>query len=292
MPEEIQEQREEWERTILQPLIGRHPERKEEFVTGSDKPVDRLYLPDNYSEAGYLEKLGFPGEYPYTRGVQPNMYRGRLWTMRQYAGFGTAEESNKRYRFLLEQGQTGLSVAFDLPTQIGYDSDDPRAEGEVGKVGVAIDTLQDVEILFDAIPLRRGEADIAALRQGLERLKAGQVVIIMPEGTRSGDGQLQQGHAGVVFLALRSGAPLLPIVHYGSERLVGNLRRGRRAYVRFLVGQPFTFDTRGAKITRQMRRQMVDEAMYQMATLLPPVYRGAYADLEQATQTHIALHGG
>jgi len=152
--------------------------------------------------------------------------------------------------------------------------------------------LRSLLTLFDAIPLRRGEADIAALRQGLERLKAGQVVIIMPEGTRSGDGQLQQGHAGVVFLALRSGAPLLPIVHYGSERLVGNLRRGRRAYVRFLVGQPFTFDTRGAKITRQMRRQMVDEAMYQMATLLPPVYRGAYADLEQATQTHIALHGG
>jgi methylmalonyl-CoA mutase N-terminal domain/subunit len=153
MPEEIQEQKEEWERTILQPLISHHPERKEKFVTGSDKLVDRLYLPDNYSEAEYLEKLGFPGRYPYTRGVQPTMYRGRLWTMRQYAGFGTAEESNKRYRYLLEQGQTGLSVAFDLPTQIGYDSDDPRAEGEVGKVGVAIDTLRDVEILFDAIPL-------------------------------------------------------------------------------------------------------------------------------------------
>jgi len=153
MAEKIESNREEWERSTVEPLLGRHPERRSEFVTGSDKPVDRLYLPDGYSEAEYLEKLGFPGQYPYTRGVQPTMYRGRLWTMRQYAGFGTAEESNKRYRYLLEQGQTGLSVAFDLPTQIGYDSDDPQAEGEVGKVGVAIDTLQDVEILFDSIPL-------------------------------------------------------------------------------------------------------------------------------------------
>ena len=153
MPEEIRKQKEEWQRGTIEPLVRGHPERKEEFVTGSDKPVDRLYLPEGYSDAEYLEKLGFPGQYPYTRGVQPTMYRGRLWTMRQYAGFGTAEESNRRYRYLLEQGQTGLSVAFDLPTQIGYDSDDPRAEGEVGKVGVAIDTLKDVEILFDAIPL-------------------------------------------------------------------------------------------------------------------------------------------
>jgi len=153
MAEKFEKQKEEWERSTVEPLLGRHPERRSEFVTGSDKPVDRLYLPDGYSEAEYLEKLGFPGQYPYTRGVQPTMYRGRLWTMRQYAGFGTAEESNKRYRYLLEQGQTGLSVAFDLPTQIGYDSDDPQAEGEVGKVGVAIDTLQDVEILFDSIPL-------------------------------------------------------------------------------------------------------------------------------------------
>jgi methylmalonyl-CoA mutase N-terminal domain/subunit len=153
MPEEIRKQKEEWERGTVEPLISRHPERMQTFVTGSDKPVNRLYLPEGYSEAEYLEKLGFPGQYPYTRGVQPTMYRGRLWTMRQYAGFGTAEESNRRYRYLLEQGQTGLSVAFDLPTQIGFDSDDPRAEGEVGKVGVAIDTLNDVEILFDAIPL-------------------------------------------------------------------------------------------------------------------------------------------
>jgi methylmalonyl-CoA mutase N-terminal domain/subunit len=153
MPKEIQKHREQWERDTVKPVIDRHPERRSEFVTGSDKPVERVYLPQSYSEVDYLEKLGFPGQYPYTRGVQPTMYRGRLWTMRQYAGFGTAEESNRRYRYLLEQGQTGLSVAFDLPTQIGYDSDDPRAAGEVGKVGVAIDTLQDVEILFDGIPL-------------------------------------------------------------------------------------------------------------------------------------------
>ncbi len=153
MPEEIEKQKEEWEREAVEALISRHPERRSEFVTGSDKPVDRLYLPEGFSEAEYLEKLGFPGQYPYTRGVHPTMYRGRLWTMRQYAGFATAEESNRRYRYLLEQGQTGLSVAFDLPTQIGYDSDDPRAEGEVGKVGVAIDTLKDLEILFDGIPL-------------------------------------------------------------------------------------------------------------------------------------------
>ncbi|MCQ4720696.1 methylmalonyl-CoA mutase family protein, partial [Flavonifractor plautii] len=102
---------------------------------------------------GYEERLGYPGQYPFTRGIQPTMYRGRFWTMRQYAGFATAEESNKRYRYLLEQGQTGLSIAFDLPTQIGYDSDDPMAHGEVGKVGVAIDSLADMEVLFQGIPL-------------------------------------------------------------------------------------------------------------------------------------------
>jgi methylmalonyl-CoA mutase N-terminal domain/subunit len=153
MPEDLQSHKKRWEQNTVEPLISRHPEQKEQFFTGSDKPVDRLYLPTSFSTAEYLDQLGFPGEYPYTRGVQPTMYRGRLWTMRQYAGFGTAEESNRRYRFLLEQGQTGLSVAFDLPTQIGYDSDNPLAEGEVGKVGVAIDTLKDVEILFQDIPL-------------------------------------------------------------------------------------------------------------------------------------------
>ncbi|NLX86358.1 MAG: methylmalonyl-CoA mutase family protein [Clostridiales bacterium] len=143
----------DWEEQKLEKLLAKRPERKDKFVTGSNAEVERLYTPVDVEQLDYLEDLGFPGEYPYTRGVQPTMYRGRLWTMRQYAGFATAEESNKRYKYLLEQGQTGLSVAFDLPTQIGYDSDHPLSEGEVGKVGVAIDSLKDMEILFDGIPL-------------------------------------------------------------------------------------------------------------------------------------------
>jgi len=139
-----------WEETTLNKVTSRFPARKN-LVTGSDEEIDNLYIPDN--TFSYNEKLGFPGEYPYTRGVQPTMYRGKFWTMRQYAGFGTAEESNSRYKYLLEQGQTGLSIAFDLPTQIGYDSDDPISAGEVGKVGVAIDSLKDMETLFDGIPL-------------------------------------------------------------------------------------------------------------------------------------------
>ncbi len=134
-------------------LIAKRPERKGSFKSLSDIPLERVYTPAGESKADYLEDLGFPGNYPYTRGVQPTMYRGRLWTMRQYAGFASAEESNRRYKYLLQQGQTGLSVAFDLPTQIGYDSDHPLAEGEVGKVGVAIDSLMDIETLFNAIPL-------------------------------------------------------------------------------------------------------------------------------------------
>jgi methylmalonyl-CoA mutase N-terminal domain/subunit len=133
-------------------LIAKHPERKPAFTTISGLPVDRLYLPENPDET-YQAKLGLPGEYPYARGVQPTMYRGRFWTMRQYAGFATAAESNRRYRYLLEQGQTGLSVAFDLPTQIGYDADHAMAMGEVGKVGVSISSLKDMETLFDQIPL-------------------------------------------------------------------------------------------------------------------------------------------
>ncbi|HPC36820.1 MAG TPA: methylmalonyl-CoA mutase family protein [Candidatus Marinimicrobia bacterium] len=151
--DKINAQRKKWEETTLKKVISRNPERKTEFTTGSWLPVERTALPEITTDDEYLEKLGFPGEFPFTRGVQPTMYRGRLWTMRQYAGFGTAEESNRRYKFLLGQGQTGLSIAFDLPTQIGYDSDDPHSEGEVGKVGVAIDTLRDMEILFDGIPL-------------------------------------------------------------------------------------------------------------------------------------------
>src|SRR5690554_2289972 len=143
----------DWDENKVEKQLGKHPERKETFTTGSDKKVERLYTPLNTGEMDYERDLGYPGEYPYTRGVQPTMYRGRFWTMRQYAGFATAEESNKRYKYLLDQGQTGLSVAFDLPTQIGYDSDHGLSEGEVGKVGVAIDSLRDMEILFDGIPL-------------------------------------------------------------------------------------------------------------------------------------------
>ncbi len=145
------EQFKEWEGKT-EAFIKKHPERKDFFETSSNIPIDRLYMPNEMDEA-YIEKLNYPGEYPFTRGIQPTMYRGRLWSMRQYAGFSTAEESNKRYKYLLEQGQTGLSVAFDLPTQIGYDSDDPHAKGEIGKVGVAIDSLKDMEILFQDIPL-------------------------------------------------------------------------------------------------------------------------------------------
>ncbi len=136
-----------------QEVLDKRPEREERFETLSGIPVERVYTPLSAPESDYMKDLGLPGSYPYTRGVQPTMYRGRLWTMRQYAGFASAEASNKRYKYLLEQGQTGLSVAFDLPTQIGFDSDHPMARGEVGKVGVAIDSLGDMETLFDGIPL-------------------------------------------------------------------------------------------------------------------------------------------
>jgi len=151
--EEIKRLKQTWEDTTLARALARHPERRSSFETSSGITVERLYTPLDVAELDYETKLSFPGEYPFTRGVQPTMYRGQLWTMRQYAGFGTAEETNRRYRFLLEQGQTGLSVAFDLPTQLGYDSDDPLAEGEVGKVGVAISSLEDMELLFKDIPL-------------------------------------------------------------------------------------------------------------------------------------------
>jgi methylmalonyl-CoA mutase N-terminal domain/subunit len=142
-----------WNKNLDKKTARQIPERDASFTTASFTEVKNLYLPNDYSFDEYLEKAGFPGEYPFTRGIQPTMYRGKFWTMRQYAGFGSARESNERYRYLLSQGQTGLSVAFDLPTQIGYDSDAPIANGEIGKVGVAIDTLADMEILFDKIPL-------------------------------------------------------------------------------------------------------------------------------------------
>lgn len=149
----FQEKLIKWEDDTLRPFLQKNPEQNECFVTTSNKEIKRLYTPFDLDLAKYFDEVGFPGEYPFTRGVQLTMYRGRLWTMRQYAGFGTAKESNERYKFLLSQGTMGLSVAFDLPTQIGYDSDDPHSEGEVGRVGVAIDTLADIEVLFDGIPL-------------------------------------------------------------------------------------------------------------------------------------------
>ncbi len=149
----VQQAYKEWEERTYQQSLSKFPEREYEFSTVSFTPIKALYVPNDVNEENYLENSGFPGQYPYTRGIQPTMYRGRLWTMRQYAGFGNAKESNRRYKYLLEQGTSGLSVAFDLPTQIGYDSDDQLAYGEVGKVGVAIDTLADMEILFDEIPL-------------------------------------------------------------------------------------------------------------------------------------------
>jgi methylmalonyl-CoA mutase N-terminal domain/subunit len=145
--------KQEWRETILTPALKRAAERQEKFETSSGMEIDTVYTPEDLPDFDYVRDSGYPGEYPFTRGVQPNMYRGRIWTIRQYSGFGTAEETNQRYRYLLEQGQTGLSVAFDLPTQIGYDSDHPLARGEVGKVGVAIDSLRDMEILFQDIPL-------------------------------------------------------------------------------------------------------------------------------------------
>ena len=156
-PEElaaIRSAKAEWETETLEPTLDRFGERKESFETDTGgQDVKRLYTPADLADQEYREDLGFPGEKPYTRGVYPTGHRGRLWTMRQYAGMGTAEETNERFHYLLEEGQTGLSMAFDLPTQMGYDSDDPMAAGEIGKAGVAIDSLRDMERVFDGIPL-------------------------------------------------------------------------------------------------------------------------------------------
>ena len=149
---ELEQQKEKWEKETVVKSFDKLPERGE-FSTSSDIPVNRVYTPLDIANVDYLKKLGFPGEYPLTRGVYTTMYRGRLWTMRQYAGFGTAEQTNKRFKYLLGHGQTGLSVAFDFPTQVGYDCDHPLSLGEVGKVGVSASTLKDMEILFDGIPL-------------------------------------------------------------------------------------------------------------------------------------------
>ena len=148
--QELEEAHAAWQKDVLQPLMDKYGVRRERFTRSGGEELPTVHTP---WDMNYLEDLGFPGEYPYTRGVQPTMYRGRFWTMRQYAGFGSAEQSNKRYHYLMSQGTKGLSVAFDLPTQMGYDSDSPRARGEVGKVGVAIDCIADMETLFDGIPL-------------------------------------------------------------------------------------------------------------------------------------------
>ncbi|MFB0523323.1 MAG: methylmalonyl-CoA mutase family protein, partial [Candidatus Bathyarchaeia archaeon] len=144
--DKIRNKDKEWEKKVLSDFLAKLPERKKEFATSSGISVDRLFTPLDTEGFDYTTDLGFPGEYPFTRGVYPTMYRARFWTMRQYAGFGTAEETNARFKYLLDHGQTGLSVAFDLPTQIGYDCDHPLSQGEVGKAGVSVSTLQDMGI--------------------------------------------------------------------------------------------------------------------------------------------------
>jgi len=151
--EELQQALKKWEQTTLQKSLASMPERRSEFITASSEPIQRLYTPLDIADMDYLNDLGLPGEYPFTRGIHPTMHRGRLWTMRMFAGFGTAEETNRRFKYLLEQGQTGLSIAFDLPTLMGYDTDAPEALGEFGKCGVAVSSLKDMEILLQDIPL-------------------------------------------------------------------------------------------------------------------------------------------
>ncbi|MDP3046031.1 MAG: methylmalonyl-CoA mutase family protein, partial [Chloroflexota bacterium] len=153
MSNEIREQLTSWEQGTLKNTLSKSPERPQEFVTTSGQPVNRLYTPLDVADLDYGRDLGLPGDYPFTRGVQPTMYRGRLWTMRMFAGFGTAEESNARYKYLLAHGETGLSVAFDYPTLYGYDSDATEALGEFGKCGVAVSSLADMEELFQGIPV-------------------------------------------------------------------------------------------------------------------------------------------
>lgn len=153
--EKINEQIDQWKKETLDQSITRFPERKSEFITTSSEPINRLYTPLDVSKLDYLKDLGNPGEYPYTRGIHPTMHRGRLWTMRMFAGFGTAEETNERFKYLLDQGQTGLSIAFDLPTLMGLDTDAPEALGEFGKCGVAVSSLKDMELLLADIPLEQ-----------------------------------------------------------------------------------------------------------------------------------------
>jgi len=152
---ELIKQQEKWGKTTVPNWLERHPERKKEFHNISEIPMKRLYTPIDMANLNYIQDLGFPGEYPFTRGVHATMYRGRLWTMRQFSGFGTAEQTNKRFKYLLKEGETGLSIAFDYPTIMGYDSDHPMSNGEVGRCGVAVASLKDFEVLFDGIPLNK-----------------------------------------------------------------------------------------------------------------------------------------
>ena len=151
----VEVEKERWENETLDPTLAKRPERKKSFQTVSLKEVDRLYTPADVDELDFSRDISFPGEFPYTRGIHPTGYRGKLWTMRQFAGFSTPEETNARFKYLMEQGQTGLSVAYDLPTLMGYDADSPLSEGEVGKCGVAVSSLADMEVLFDGIPLEQ-----------------------------------------------------------------------------------------------------------------------------------------
>src|SRR5215204_7825371 len=153
--DELKSALDQWEETSLSKALASLPERADEFITTSSEPINRLYTPLDVADDDYASSLGLPGEYPFTRGVHPALHRSKLWTMRMFAGFGTAEETNARFKYLLDQGQTGLSVAFDLPTLMGYDADSPLSEGEVGKCGVAVSSLADMEVLFDGIPLEQ-----------------------------------------------------------------------------------------------------------------------------------------
>ncbi len=184
-PKDLRAARKDWEEKVLQPALARSPERDADFEA-SIGPVERLYTPLDVEDINYHEDIGYPGEYPFTRGVQPTMYRGRLWTMRQYAGFGSAQESNERFKFLLSQGQTGLSIAFDLPTQIGLDSDNPMAEAEIGQVGVAIDSLADMEAMFDGIPLDKVSTSMT-INAPAPVLVAMYIAVAEKQGTPSGE---------------------------------------------------------------------------------------------------------
>ena len=158
--DKIRQTQKEWEETTLQQSQSQMPERKPQFITTSSEPIERLYTPLDVADLHYLDDLGFPGQYPFTRGIHPTLHRSRLWTMRMFAGFGTAEETNARFKYLLEQGQTGLSIAFDLPTLMGYDSDSPAALGEFGKCGVAVSSLKDMQVLLEGIPLDKVSASM------------------------------------------------------------------------------------------------------------------------------------